>query len=117
MGKMAETKRPKATLLQPGDEYNDYEKFCKKEDLEVVSEATFYKGAYFLAVRGLVSGFEKDGVAAYEFGETTLLLCEVADKGLALSLFKASDLEEMAKQEPAIGVASITNLPPADHIE
>lgn len=104
---MAETKRPKATLLQPGEEYNDYCKFCDKEGLKKVTEAEFYKGSYFLAIRGIVSGFEKDGVAAYEFEDTTLLLCEVADKGLALSLFKAADLEEMAKTD---------QVPPADHM-
>lgn len=85
--------KPKATLLKPGKEFKGYSDFCKNENLTPVTESDFYRGAYYLALRGIISGFNTDSIASYFFGDTTLLLCNVGEEGLVLSLFKTKELD------------------------
>ena len=92
---------PKATLLKPMEEYTEYVEFCKTAGFDPIGEAEFYKGAYVLALRGLVAGFEKDGIASFQMGDTTLLLCEVEKDGLVLSLFKTAELQKYEDKETA----------------
>ena len=66
---------PKATILKPTAEYADYKKFCEDSNLKIISEVEFYKAAFYLALRGLVTGLnEENGIASFELGDTSLIL-------------------------------------------
>lgn len=93
---MGLTKKDSA-LLTPGKEYEDYVEFCKSIENKVVPPEDFYRGAYILAVKGLVSGFD-GGVASFDFDGVTLILCKVSDGNLVLTVFKTSSIEQYAKK-------------------
>lgn len=103
MRKMERPKGPRAKIVKPFQEYEDYEEFCKENNIEPVDRGEFYKGAYILAIRSKVTEGKTDdkGIASFCMGGVTMFICEVGedDKALVMSLFRTEELDKFAEEE------------------